>query len=100
MCNQIEHHFIAILWLISRLEFELAGYVVLHKLLGFVLTVISGTLDIYAVTKMLFDEQYRASFFFLVPKSSQASGIDKSSFLSEVIAQVGEDFTLFVLHIT
>ena len=85
--------------LISRLEFELTGYVVLHKLLCFVFAVIGGSLDIDAVTKMLFHEQYRASFLFLISERSQASGIDKRAFLGEVVAEVGEDSALLVLHV-
>ena len=85
--------------LISRLEFELTGYVVLHKLLCFVFAVIGGSLDIDAVTKMLFHEQYRASFLFLISERSQASGIDKRALLGEVVAEVGEDSALLVLHV-
>ena len=85
--------------LISRLEFELTGYVVLHKLLCFVFAVIGGSLDIDAVTKMLFHEQYRASFLFLISERGQASGVDKRAFLGEVVAEVGEDSALLVLHV-
>ena len=84
---------------ISKLEFKLTGYVVLHKLLCFVFAVIGGSLDIDTVTKMLFDEQYRASFLFLISVRGQASGVDKRAFLSEVVAEVGEDSALLVLHV-
>lgn len=69
----------------SSLELELTGYVILHKLLGFVFAVISGSLEIDAVAEVFLNEQYRPSLLFLIAKGSQAAGIDKCSLLSEII---------------
>ena len=85
--------------LISRLEFELTGYIILHKLLGLVFAVVGSALDVDAVAKMLFDEQYRPALLLLITEGSQTAGIDKGSFLGEIVAKIGKDFALFIFHI-
>lgn len=84
---------------ISRLEFKLTGYIVLHELLCLVFAVVGRAFDIDTVTKMLFDEQYRAAFLFLITERCQSSGVNKRALLGKVIAEVGEDSALFELHV-
>lgn len=99
-CNQMGHHFYTIFTHLYALsEFELCRDIVLDKLLGFVLAVVGGTLEVDAVAEMLFDEQNAPALLVLVPEGGQPSGIDKGAFLGEVIAQVCEDSALLVLHI-
>lgn len=99
-CNQIEHHFYTIFaHLYALSEFELCRDIVLDELFGFVLAVVGGTFEVDAVAEVFFDEQNAPALLVLIPEGSQPSGIDKGAFLSEVIAQVGEDSSLFVLHV-
>ena len=90
----------AILLPFYELKFELAGYVILDKLLGLVLAVVGRPFQVDAVAEMLFYEQYRAAFLLLVAECRQTTGIDKRAFLGEVVAQVGEDFPFLILHVT
>ena len=100
MCNRIEHHFNAIFQpRPSRSEFELAHDIVLHELFGHILAVIGCTLKFDTVSKMLFDKQYRSPLLFLITEGGQPSGIDKCAFLGKVVAEIGEDFALFVFHV-
>ncbi len=99
-CNQIEHHFYTIFTHLYALsEFELCRDIVLDELLSFVLTVVGGTLEVDAVAEVLFDEQNAPALLVLVPEGGQPSGVDKGAFLGEVVAQVGEDSALLVLHV-
>ena len=100
MCNRIENHFNAIFQpRPSRSEFELTHDIVLHKLFGYILAVIGRTLEFDTVSKMLFDKQYRSPLLFLIPERGQSSGIDKCAFLGKVVAEIGEDFALFVFNV-
>lgn len=81
------------------LEAKLTGYVILDHLLSLVLAVVGSTFDVDTVAKMFFDEQNRTSFLFLVTEGCQAAGIDKRALLGEVISEVGEYASLFVLHV-
>lgn len=99
-CNQIEHHFYTIFTHLYALsEFELCRDIVLDKLLGFVLAVIGGTLEVDTVAEMLFDEQNAPALLVLVPEGGQPSGINKGAFLGEIVTQVCENFALLVLHV-
>lgn len=99
-CNQIEHHFYTIFaHLYALSEFELCRDIVLDELLGFVLAVVGGTFEVDTVAEMLFDEQNAPALLVLVPEGGQPSGIDKGAFLGEVVAQVGENFALLILHV-
>ena len=83
-----------------ELKFELAGYVILDKLLGLVLAIVGRPFQVDAVAEMFFYEQYRATFLILVAECRQTTGIDKRAFLGEVVAQVCEDFSFLILHVT
>ena len=86
-CNQIEHHFYTIFCSpIRPLEFELCRDIVLDELLGFVLTVVGGTFEVDTVAEMFFDEQNAPALLVLVAEGGKPSGIDKGTFLGEVVA--------------
>ena len=80
-------------------EFELCRDIVLYELLGFVLAVVGSTFEVDAVTEVLFDEQNAPAFLILITEGGQPSGIDKGTFLGEVVAEICEDSALLVLHV-
>ena len=80
------HHFYQ---LISRLEFELTGDIVLHELLSLVFAVIGRPLNVYTVPKVLFYKQYRTLFLFLIPERGETSGINECPLLGKIVTEVG-----------
>lgn len=83
--NTIYRHFYK---LIHRLEFELAGDIILHELLRFILSVIGGAFNVYAISKMFPDKENRAPFLFLIPERCQPSGINECSLLGKIVAEI------------
>lgn len=96
ICKQIDRHFCTILRLS---EPELAGYVILDKALGHPLAVVGGTLDADRLAEVFADGEYRASLFLLIADGGETAGTHECAFLREVVAEVGQDPALLVLHV-